>query len=226
VIGLQKWCLRFGKAVRTIVFCYTLRRLATSAIIATPPSVQTARIGDRLDRVRERTSGVRPDRPPRACSCGESGPFANKATLRTVGRANRLPYWRMVAATETQPPVNSSAVVFRSRQASACGPCRWRDRHHERIHRRLANDLIHHTRQARGGLWWWARPASLAEGLIHYWSPTKNDPKSVPAPALTPLRRDEILRVVFWVTVHGAEGGAQQSGGFPLPQPLPTMLPI
>ena len=40
---------------------------------------------------------------------------------------------------------------------------------------------------ARGSLTWWAAdPASLAEGLIHDWSPSKNNPKSVLAPHNTP----------------------------------------
>jgi hypothetical protein len=42
---------------------------------------------------------------------------------------------------------------------------------------------------------------------MHHWSPTKNDPKSVPAPALTPLRRAGILLAVLGV--WGIDTGGQ-----------------
>ena len=44
---------------------------------------------------------------------------AKTKPLPTLGRANRYPYCRIVAATETQPRVNSSAALFRSRYPSA-----------------------------------------------------------------------------------------------------------
>jgi hypothetical protein len=42
---------------------------------------------------------------------------------------------------------------------------------------------------------------------MHHWSPTKNDPKSVPALALTPLRRAGILLAVLGV--WGIDTGGQ-----------------
>ena len=44
---------------------------------------------------------------------------AKAILLPTVGRANRFPYCRVVAATETQTPVNSTAALLRSRYLSA-----------------------------------------------------------------------------------------------------------
>ena len=46
-------------------------------------------------------------------------------------------------------------------------------------HRRLASDLIHRTSKLVGVFRWWTGPASLAEGLIHHWSPAKSDPARI-----------------------------------------------